>query len=73
MDRDRSMADGLDLLESELQELFREAFERAWIEGLDNVKNTYPDDYFSRIHELLVSYCDSKTSNVGSKDETSKT
>ena len=63
MDRDRSMADGLDIFKSRIQESIRQTIEE--------------DDRIIKIQQeflkSLIPNNDSPTSNVGSKDETSKT
>ena len=80
LDGDRSMADRRDLLESELQKLVWEAFCEGWTFGDEDLPN--PDycgyaetteaneRYNKRIHELLISYLDGPTSDVGAQDET---
>lgn len=80
MDGDRSVVDGRDILESELQELIREAFEKGWEFGDEHLSNpTYAsyaernealEKFDNRLHRLLISYYDSKTSDVGAQDET---
>lgn len=82
MDGDRPMADRRDLLESELQNLLREAFEEGWEFGDDDLpdpscagyaeqREAY-EKYDKKLHELLISYFDGETSNVGSQDEASE-
>lgn len=82
MDGDRSVVDRRDLLESELQEFVREVFEDGWEFGDEHLPNpTYAsyaernealEKFDKRINELLISYFDSKASDVGAQDEASK-
>lgn len=78
---DRPVVDGRDLLESGLQELIREVFEEGWEFGSDGLPNTecgYAESeeaharHDKKLHELLISYYDRPTSDVGTQDETSE-
>ena len=77
LDGDRPMANRRDLLESELQDLIREAWEDG--QGYSLYGNTFLYDRESRkristkLHELLISYFDSSSGDVGAQDETLKT
>lgn len=73
MDGDRPMADGRDLLESELQELIRDALIYGWCKGSDDDMEFEVAPYHERIHELLISYFDGETGDVGTQDEASET
>ena len=82
MDRDRLVVDGRDLLESELQDLIREAFEAGWEFGDCNLPDPaiccYAEqvqiygELNKKLHELLISYLDGETGDVGTQDETSE-
>ena len=82
MDGDRPLVDGRDLLESELQNLVRIAFETGWDFRNEGLPNPECCMYAEReeayrmldkhIHELLISYLDGPTSDVGSQDEVSE-
>lgn len=81
MDGDRPVVDGRDLLESGLQELVREVFEEGWEFGSDGLPNTecgYAESeeaharHDKKLHELLISYFDGETSDVGAQDEASE-
>lgn len=74
MDGDRPVADGRDMFESELQDLVREAF----VDGWSNSHRPIPllrdeiERYDKRVHELLISYLDIPTGDVGAQDEASE-
>lgn len=81
MDGDRPVVDGRDLLESGLQELVREVFEEGWEFGSDGLPSTecgYAESeeahkrHDKKLHELLISYFDGETSDVGTQDEASE-
>lgn len=81
MDRDRPVVDGRDIFESELQGLIREVFEEGWEFGSDGLPNTecgYAESeeaharHDKKLHELLISYFDSPTNDVGSQNEASE-
>lgn len=82
MDGDRSVVDGRDIFESELQKLVREAFEQGWEFGNDDLPNPahavyaeQVDAYYQldrKLHELLISYLDGPASDVGAQDEASE-
>lgn len=73
MDGDRPVADRCDIFESELQKLIREAFEEGWKFGDEHLPNPeyclYAEQkeahekYDKKLHELVVSYFDSLTSD----------
>ena len=73
MDGDRLVVDGRDLLEFELQELVRDAFFCGFMHGLRRDVERFKGYkiYDSQIHELLISYLDGPTSDVGSQNEAS--
>ena len=75
MDGDRSMADRRDIFESKLQGFVREAFwhgrESHEIPSLTWIEQTL-NGYNGRVHELLISYLDGPTSDVGAPDEASE-
>ena len=75
LDGDRSMADGRDILESELQKLVRKVWNdaRKYGEALYYArvdKEVFLSGYDFDIHKLLISYLDSPTGDVGTQDET---
>lgn len=77
MDGDRPVVDGRDLLESELQDLIRKVWNEAckyrdvlYYARVD--KEVFLRGYDCDIHELLISYLDGPTGNVGPHDETSE-
>lgn len=82
MDRDRSVVDGRDIFTSELQMLVRDAFEEGWEFGQEGLpdpeyafykeRNDAYNRLDERIEELLISYYDDPTSDVGAQDETSQ-
>lgn len=72
MDGDRPMVDGRYILESRLQELVREVHAAGWIDGSEDRWESYSEDFFPKLHELLTSYFDSPTSDVGAQDEASE-
>lgn len=81
MDGDRPVVDGRDIFESKLQELIREVFEEGWEFGIDDLPSTecgYAESaeaharHDKKLHELIVSYLDGPTSDVGSQDEASE-
>lgn len=81
MDGDRPMADGRDLFESELQGLLREVFEEGWEFGIDDLPSTecgYAESveaharHDKKLHELIISYLDEPSSDVGAQDEASE-
>ena len=83
MDGDRSVVDGRDIFESELQRLVRVAFEIGWDFRNECMPNPECSMYAEleeayrmfdeKIHELVVSHYDSAASDVGSEDETAQT
>ena len=77
MDGDRPGVDGRDLLEIELQDLIRKVWNEAckyrdvlYYTGVD--KEVFLRGYDCDIHELLISYLDGPTSDVGSQNEASE-
>ena len=71
------MVDGRDLLESELQDLIRKIWNEAceygtvlYYAGVD--KEVFLRGYDFDIHNLLISYLDGPTGNVGSQNEASE-
>lgn len=81
MDGDRPVVDGRDIFESELQGLIREVFEEGWEFGSDGLPSTecgYAESeeahkrHDKKLHELLISYFDGETSDVGAQDEASE-
>lgn len=75
MDGDRPVVDGRHLLESELQDLIRKVWNEARKYGdalyyarVD--KEVFLRGYDCDIHNILVSYLDSPTSDVAPQDET---
>ena len=73
LDGDRPMVDRSDLLESELQDLVRE----AWFDGYAASEwGAKPGDqlcdFYEKLHELVVSHLDCPTGDVGAQDETSE-
>lgn len=72
MDRNRPMADGRDLLESELQELVRDALVYGWRKGSAYDCEFDIKPFHRRISELLVSHFDREASDVGAQDEASE-
>lgn len=79
MDGDRPVVDGRDIFESELQELVWKAFCEGWTFGDEDLPDPeccgYAETteaherYNKRIHELLISYLDGQTGDVGLQDE----
>lgn len=79
MDGNRPVVDRRDIFASELQEVVREAFEEGWKFGSEDLPNpTYAhyaegkdayDRLDKRIEELLISYYDRPTGDVGAQDE----
>ena len=81
MDGDRPVVDRLDILESELQRFIREVFEEGWEFGIDDLPSTecgYAESveaharHDKKLHELIASYLDGPSSDVGSQDETAE-
>ena len=82
MDGDRPVADGRDIFESKLQALVWEAFCEGWTFGDEDLPDPeccgYAETteaherYDKRIHELLISYLDGPTGDVGAQDESSE-
>ena len=77
MDRDRPAVNRRDLLEFELQDLIRKVWDDARkyggglrYAGVD--KEVFLRGYDCDIHELLISYLDSSTGDVGAQDEASE-
>lgn len=77
MDGDRPMVDGRDLLEFELQDLIRKVWNEACkygnvlcYAGVD--KEVFLRGYDCDIHELLISYLDGPTGDVGFQNEASE-
>ena len=74
LDGDRSMADGRDILEFELQKLVRKVWNDARKYG-DMLyyaradKEVFFHGYDFDIHKLLISHLDGSTSDVGTQDE----
>ena len=78
MDGDRPVVDGRDIFESELQELVWEAFCEGWTFGDEDLPDPeccgyaetteVRERYNKRIHELIVSYLDEPSSDVGTQD-----
>lgn len=78
MDGDRPVVDGRDIFESELQGFVREVFEEGWEFGIDDLPSTecgYAESaeaharHDKKLHELIVSYFDGPTGDVGTQDE----
>lgn len=74
MDGNRPVDDRLDILESELQGLVRDAFFCGFMHGLRRDVERFKGYkiYDSQIHELLISYLDGSSSDVGAQDEVSE-
>lgn len=82
MDRNRSVVNGRDIFTSKLQMLVRNAFEEGWEFGKEDLpdpecasykeRNDAYNRLDKRIEELIVSYYDCSTSNVGTQDETTQ-
>ena len=81
MDGDRPVVDGRDIFESKLQGFVREVFEEGWEFGCDGLPNTecgYAESteaharHDKKLHELLISYLDGPTGDVGAQDEASE-
>ena len=77
MDGDRSVVDGRDLLEFELQDLIRKVWNEAckYRDVLYYArvgKEVFLRGYDFDIHELLISYLDGPTSDVGSQNKASE-
>ena len=81
MDGDRPVVDRRDIFESKLQGLVREVFEEGWEFGRDGLPSTecgYAESteaharHDKKLHELIVSYLDGPTSDVGTQDETAE-
>ena len=82
MDGDRPVVDGRDIFESKLQNFVREAFYEGWKLCNDGLPDPSYAGYAERewayekldrkLHELLISYFDGPTSDVGAQDETSE-
>ena len=77
MDGDRPVVDGRDLLEFELQDLIRKVWNEAckyrdvlYYAKVD--KEVFLRGYDCDIHELLISYLDGPTGDVGAQDEASE-
>ena len=72
MDVDRPVVDGRDIFESELQELLLE----AWVIGTNDGENddwsNWQEELYPKLHELLISYLDGPTDDVGTQDEASE-
>ena len=73
MDGDRPVVDGRELLEFELQDLIRKVWNEAckyrdalYYAGVD--KEVFLRGYDCDIHELLISYLDCPTSDMGSEE-----
>lgn len=71
------MVDGRDIFETKLQELVRKVWDdaRKYGDGLRYAgvdKKVFLDRYDYDIHELLMSYFDGPTTDVGSQDEASE-
>lgn len=70
MDGDRPVVDGRDIFESKLQELLLEAWAIGTIDGEnDDWSYRVQEELYPKLHELVISYLDSSTSDVGSQDE----
>ena len=73
MDGDRPVVDGRDIFESELQELLLEAWAIGTSDGEnDDWSYRVQEELYPKLHELLISYLDGPTSDVGSQDEASE-
>lgn len=81
MDGDRPVVGGRDLLEFKLRNFIREVFEEGWEFGIDDLPSTecgYAESveaharHDKKLHELIVSYLDGPTDDVGIQDETSE-
>lgn len=72
MDGDRPVVDGRNLLESELQGLLLEAWAIGTNDGENDDWSNWQEELYPKLHELLISYPDGPTSDVGAQDETSK-
>lgn len=72
MDGDRSVVDGRDIFESKLQKLLREAWAIGCGDGYNDEWSDWHKELFPKLHELVISYLDGPTSDVGTQDETSQ-
>lgn len=72
MDGDRPVVDGRDIFESELQDLIREAWAIGTVDAEDTEWTNLDKELFPKLHELLISYFDGPTSDVGAQDEASE-
>lgn len=77
MDGDRPVVDGRDLLEFELQDLIRKVWNEAceyrdvlYYAKVD--KEVFLRRYDCDIHELLITYLDHSTADVGAQNEASE-
>ena len=73
MDGDRPVVDGRDIFESELQDLLLEAWAIGTSDG-ENDEWSYrvQEELYPKLHELVISYLDGPTSDVGTQDEASE-
>ena len=72
MDGDRPVVDGRYIFESKLQELLCKAWAIGCSDGYDDEWSDWQEELYPKLHELIVSYLDSPTSDVGAQDEASK-
>lgn len=72
MDGDRPVVDGRDIFESELQELLREAWAIGCGDGYHDEWSDWQEELYPKLHELVISYLDGPTGDVGAQDETSQ-
>lgn len=74
MDGDRPMADGRDILESKLQAIVRDAFATGYLQGYGRTgyRSENCELYCRQIQEVVISYLDGPSGDVGAQDETSE-
>lgn len=72
MDGDRPVVDGRDIFESQLQELLRHAWAIGFGDGYNDEWSDWHEELYPQLHELIVSYLDGPTGDVGAQDETSE-
>ena len=72
MDGDRPVVDGRDIFESKLQELLREAWAIGFCDGDNDEWSDWQEELYPKLHELVVSYLDGPTGDVGPQNEASE-
>lgn len=74
MDGDRSVVDGRDILESKLQAIVRDAFATGYLQGYGRTgyRSENCELYCRQIQEVVISYLDGPSGDVGAQDETSE-